>query len=134
MYCDSDIQPPEPLERIARETVTLGFEMSCDDRAGNLLRFLAGGTTVGRLLEIGTGTGVSTCWLLDGMDAQSELVSVDNDGTVQQVARRHLGNDPRVTFHTADALELIRDMDDQSVDLVFADAWPGKFECLDLAL
>ena len=59
---------------------------------------------------------------------------MDIDSTVQQIAQKHLGEDPRVTFYTSDALKLLQVIDDQSVDLLFADAWPGKFEGLDLAL
>ncbi len=128
------MRQPNQLEAICRETVSLGFDMSSDIKTGNLLRFLAGGALGGSILELGTGTGVSTCWLLDGMDEQAKLSSVYTDSTVQQIAQKHLGEDPRVTFHTSDALELLQVMDAQSVDLLFADAWPGKFEGLDLAL
>ncbi len=134
MFGDSGIRQPNRLDAICRETVSLGFDMSSDIKTGNLLRFLAGSVPGGRILELGTGTGVSTCWLLDGMDSQAKLSSVDIDSTVQQIAQKHLGEDPRVTFHTSDALELLQVMDAQSVDLLFADAWPGKFEGLDLAL
>ncbi len=134
MFSDSGIRQPNRLDAICRETVSLGFDMSCDIKAGNLLRFLAGSVPGGRILELGTGTGVSTCWLLDGMDSQAKLSSVDIDSTVQQIAQKHLGEDPRVTFHTSDALELLQVMGDRSVDLLFADAWPGKFEGLDLTL
>jgi tRNA A58 N-methylase Trm61 len=41
----------------------------------------------GRMLETGTGTGVGTCWLLDGMDATARLTTVDIDPTVQTIAR-----------------------------------------------
>ncbi len=131
---DSNIRQPDRLDAICEETAVLGFDASCDVQTGNLLRFLAGGVPGGRILELGTGTGVSTCWLLDGMDEQAELSSVDIDSAVQQIAQKHLGADSRVTFHTNDALELLHDIDGQSVDLLFADAWPGKFEGLDLAL
>jgi len=131
---DNNIQQPDRLDAICEETAVLGFDASCDVQVGNLLRFLAGGVPGGHILELGTGTGVSTCWLLDGMDEQAELISVDIDSAVQQIAQKHLGEDSRVTFHTNDALELLHDIDGQSVDLLFADAWPGKFEGLDLAL
>ena len=46
----------------------------------------------GRLIEIATGTGVGTCWLLDGMDAAATLTTVDTDPKVQAIARAHLGH------------------------------------------
>ena len=134
MFNDSDIRHPDQLDAISQETVSMGFDMSCDLQTGAFLRFLASGATGGNILELGTGTGVSTCWLLDGMDARCRLVSVDNDRSVQYIAEKYLGGDPRTTFWTGDALKLLQDIEDQSVDLLFADAWPGKFEGLDLAL
>ena len=50
----------------------------------------------GRILEIGTGTGVGTAWLLDGMNATSRIISVDIDPQLQAVAREFLGDDPRL--------------------------------------
>lgn len=134
MFCDPDIRRPDRLDGICKETASLGFGMSSDMRTGNLLRFMASGLPGGSILELGTGTGVSACWLLDGMDEQAKLVSVDIDSTAQQIAQKYLGEDPRVTFCTDDAIQLLETMDEQSVDLLFADAWPGKFQGLDLAL
>jgi hypothetical protein len=42
-----------------------------------------------------------------GMDAHSYLDSVESDGAVQTIARRHLGHDPRVSFHLVDGAEFI---------------------------
>ena len=86
------------------------------------------------MLELGTGTGVGTAWLLDGMDAQARLESVDTDLHVQEVARRHLGSDRRVTFQLVDGASFLAHSPPGSFDLVYADAWPGKFTHLDLAL
>ena len=47
------------------------------NQVGALLRLMASMKPGGRLLEIGTGTGVSTCWLLDGMDSTAKLTTVD---------------------------------------------------------
>jgi len=56
----------------------------------------------GRFLELGTGTGIATAWLLEGMDASSKLDSVDHDPAVQEIAKRNLGQDSRVTFHVVE--------------------------------
>jgi predicted O-methyltransferase YrrM len=68
------------------------------------------------------------------MDATARLDSVDNDANVLAVARRHLGGDPRVTFHLTDGAEFLSRCAPGQLDLVFADAWPGKFTHLDDAL
>ena len=98
------------------------------------MRVLAASKPGGRLLELGTGTGVGTAWLLAGMDSASRLDSVDNNADVVAVARRHLGRDPRVTFHIADGAEFLAQAPPGQFDVVYADAWPGKFSHLDEAL
>jgi predicted O-methyltransferase YrrM len=125
---------PPGLAPVRRETDRLQFSMASEPLVGALLRALAASKPGSRLLELGTGTGVATAWLLDGMDLDSTLVSVDMDGAVQQVARDALGQDPRLVLVQADALEYLRSQAPASFDLVFADAMPGKYEGLDEAL
>jgi len=125
---------PLAVEAILRETVDIGFSMASEPLTGSLLRTLAASRPAGQFLELGTGTGVATAWLLDGMDQASRLQSVDNDPTVVAIARRHLGSDPRVTFHLDDGAAFIERQTPGSYDFVFADAWPGKFSHLEQAL
>jgi predicted O-methyltransferase YrrM len=66
------------------------------------------------------------------MDSASRLVTVDIDAQVQAVARE-LCSDSRI-FELADGREFIRTQQHQSFDLVFADAWAGKYDGLDDAL
>jgi predicted O-methyltransferase YrrM len=68
------------------------------------------------------------------MDGESTLDTVDSDGDVVDVAQRHLGADRRVTFHVMDGAEFLRDTEPGQFDLIYADAWPGKFVHLDEAL
>ncbi len=68
------------------------------------------------------------------MDHASSLTSVDNDPRVQAVALECLGDDPRLQLINMNAIEFLGDQTPQSFDLVFADALPGKYEGLDLAL
>ncbi len=107
------------------------LRMASEDRTGALLRMLAASKPSGRLLELGTGTGVATAWLLEGMDAASTLVSVDTDPAAQAIARQHLGADGRLTLIIGDGAAFLRGQDPQSFDLVFADAMPGKYEALE---
>jgi predicted O-methyltransferase YrrM len=125
---------PVALEAIEQETRAIGFGMASEAKTGMMLRTLAASKPAGHLLELGTGTGVATAWLLAGMDAEARLESVDNDATFQDVAKRYLGADPRVTFHLADGGEYLDRHSAPSFDLVYADAWPGKFTHLDDAL
>ena len=81
---------PNILEAIVADTERLGFSMASEPKTGSLLRLLAASKPRARVLEIGTGTGISAAWLLEGMDDASTLVSVDNDAQCQEVARKHL--------------------------------------------
>src|SRR5215468_7423108 len=98
---------PAALEAIERETRQVGFTMGSEPRTGSLLRTLAATKPAGRILELGTGTGIGIAWLLAGMDAKSKLDSVDSDPRVLEIARRHHGHDARVTFHLADGAQFL---------------------------
>jgi predicted O-methyltransferase YrrM len=132
---EATFQPPPPrLEAILAETRQIGFQSWCWPQVGALLRVMASLKPGGRLLEIGTGTGVGTSWLLDGMDAAARLITVDVNSKVQAVARTHLGTDPRLTILCEDAADFIRREPPNSFDLIFADGGAGKHQLLDEAL
>jgi predicted O-methyltransferase YrrM len=128
------LQPPAALPAILDRSVALAFPMPSEPRTGAMLRVLAASKPGGRLLELGTGTGLSTAWLLEGMDRDATLVSVDIDPVPQSVAREILGTDPRLEIVTIDAATFLRRQAGASFDLIFADAMPGKYELLDAAL
>jgi predicted O-methyltransferase YrrM len=130
----SYLRPPSQLQSITERTNKLQFSMASKPLVGAMLRTLATSKRGGRFLELGTGTGIATAWLLEGMDARSTLISVDNDGGVQQVARDFLGGDKRLTLVKSGGLEFLRGLHPESFDLVFADAMPGKYDGLDDAL
>jgi predicted O-methyltransferase YrrM len=125
---------PESVQHILAETEALHFNMVSEPKVGALLAALAASKPGGRFLELGTGTGHGTAWLLSGMDSVSRLDSVDTDATFAAVAERHLGSDPRVSFHVMDGAEFIRQAPHGQYDFIYADAWPGKFTHLDEAL
>jgi predicted O-methyltransferase YrrM len=125
---------PTALRAIRGDTERIGFTMASESRTGSLLRSLAASKRRGRFLELGTGTGVGTAWLLAGMDEESRLDSVESDAEVLDIARRHLGHDPRVAFHLADAALFLSQPSRVQYDFIYADTWPGKFTHLDLAL
>jgi predicted O-methyltransferase YrrM len=125
------VQPPAALAGIEARTRAMGFEMASEPRTGALLRALAASKPGGRLLELGTGTGVATSWILAGMDGASTLTSVDFESDHQQVAQEFLGSDSRLTLVTEDGHEFLRRQPAESFDFVFADAMPGKYEGLE---
>jgi predicted O-methyltransferase YrrM len=126
--------PPKHLEAIIADTRAIGFQGWCWPQVGALLRVMASLKPGGRMLEIGTGTGVGTCWLLDGMDAAARLTTIDINPKVQAVARSHLGTDPRLTLLCEDAEAVLRREPPDTFDLIFADGVPGKHTLLDETL
>ncbi len=125
---------PPALAPIHQETLECGFDMASEPKTGALLKVLAASKPSGRLLELGTGTGLGTAWLLSGMDGNSHLDTVDSNPAVVAVAQRHLRADQRVTFHVMDAHDFIARKAPGMFDLIYADAWPGKFSHLEQAL
>jgi predicted O-methyltransferase YrrM len=125
---------PELLQAILSETTALGFTMASEPMTGAILAALAASKPGGRVLELGTGTGVGTAWLLSGMDGDARLDTVDVDERVTGIAQRHLSSDPRVAFHLADGAAFLSRSPKAHYDLIYADAWPGKFSHLDDAL
>ena len=125
---------PGILDAILADTQALGFQMASEPQTGSLLRTLAASKPHGKFLELGTGTGFGTASILAGMDAQARLDSVENDGAVLAVARRHLGRDPRLTFYHEDGADFLKRSQGRLYDFIYADTWPGKFTHLPEAL
>ncbi|XGV94684.1 MAG: O-methyltransferase [Leptolyngbya sp. BL-A-14] len=131
-----NLKIPSVIEKILSETTKIGFRMTSEPLTGSLLRTLAASKPAGNFLELGTGTGVSTAWLLSGMDAHSKLITIENDKEVFSIAQKYLGDDQRLSLYVEDAeifLTRIEKMA-QQLDLIFADTWAGKYVHLDAAL
>jgi predicted O-methyltransferase YrrM len=125
---------PKTLQSILQATAASGFPMASDVQTGSLLKTLAASKPAARFLELGTGTGLSTAWILAGMDPASTLVTVDNNEAVQSIAKRYLQEDPRVTFQLMDGGTFLESLAGQQFDFLFADTWPGKYTHLEQAL
>ena len=126
--------PPEEYPNIFEASKDIAFAMGSAPVVGSLLKTLVTSKPRGRFLEIGTGTGLATCWLTDGMDPKSQLISLDNDPKVLSIAQKTFQKDSRVAFHCTDAAQWLNNYKGAPFDLIFADAWPGKFSHLDQTL
>jgi predicted O-methyltransferase YrrM len=126
--------PPPIVKQLQSATRAVGFKLASEPLTGSLLRTLAASKPNSKFLEIGTGTGIGTAWLLAGMDKTSSLISVENDKKFIEVAQRFLSSDPRVTFRSEDAGKLIEALPPRRFDLIFADTWAGKYTHLNEAL
>ena len=133
MYIDDVHNLPIGFVEIQQRSEAIGFSMPSDLQTGALLQTLVATKHKATILEIGTGTGLATAWLLAGMNADSILLSIDNESTYQAIAEQVLGSDSRLNLVCTDAGDWL-ETQDQLFDLIFADAWPGKYANLDAAL
>jgi predicted O-methyltransferase YrrM len=121
---------PKSITAIDADGESIGFTMPSEPLVCSLLRVLAASKPAGNFLELGSGTGLSTAWILDGMDANSRLTTIDNEESLVQILRRHLGSDPRLTVVCGDGDEIVPSLAGKQFDFIFADAWPGKYRFL----
>jgi predicted O-methyltransferase YrrM len=125
---------PDSYFDIDKATKENGFTMPSDILTCSLLRTLAASKPASKFLELGTGTGLSTSWILDGMDSNSTLISFDNDETLLLIAQTFLGQDKRLNLIQCDGEEWIKTNLGQKFDYVFADTWHGKYLLLEEVL
>ena len=129
------IQPlPTAYHEINEATKASGFSMASDILTCSLLRTLAATKPVAKFLELGTGTGLSTSWILDGMDNDSTLVSVDNSADFLKIAQDFLGHDARLQLICSDGGQWVEQNKHQKFDYIFADTWHGKYLLLEEVL
>jgi predicted O-methyltransferase YrrM len=109
-----------------------GFELSCEPAVGRLLATLAAGLPPGsRVLELGTGAGVGTAWLVSGLLPRTDVTvtSVELDpGTSALAAQEDWPS--FVDLRVADALDFLQNAGG-GFDLIFADSPGGKSVGLD---
>ncbi|SFN36003.1 O-methyltransferase [Xenorhabdus japonica] len=119
---------------IAEKTKELGFDMASDHASGALIKLLVSSKPKGNILEIGTGTGTATAWMIEGLCPESTLTTIEQDEKLLNVAKEALGHDERVNFVLADGLEYLKKQPKQAIDLIFADTVPGKYHYLEETL
>ena len=92
---------------------------------GATLRFLAAAIDAKAVVEVGTGTGVSSIYLLRGMRPDSVLTSVDIEAEHQRLAKQAIAEEgvphTRARFIPGSALEVLPRLTDGAYDLVFCD-------------
>ena len=118
---------PVQYESIAEATKAIEFNMASDLQTGSLLKTLVASKPSGTILELGTGTGLATSWIIDGMDEGTRLITVENNELLIDIAKKAL-QDPRVEFVLADGYAWIQNYSGEKFDLIFADAMPGKYD------
>jgi predicted O-methyltransferase YrrM len=91
----------------------------------SLLTKLSGGKAV---VEVGTGAGVSSLWLLSGMSDDGVLTTIDIEPEHQRIAKEAFADGgigpSRTRLISGRAQEVLTRLADDSYDLVFIDADP----------
>ncbi len=136
MIDNTNLHEPAPLAALMQDTQRIGFGMASEPLVGALLRTLAAAKPGGRFLELGTGTGLSTAWLLQGMDGNATLLTVDNDPAALAVAKSHMGEDLRLKLVCEDGDAFVQRLfaTGERFDFIFADTWSGKYRLLNETL
>lgn len=121
------LDKPNIYDRILDKSNEIGFTMPSDIFIGTLLKTLITSKPKSNILELGTGIGLSLSWMIEGLDEASNLISVDNDPKLIEIVRDFFDHDPRVHLICEDGTSWIKNYKGNKFDLVFADAWPGKY-------
>lgn len=97
-----------------------------DEVTGATLRLLAAASGARHVVELGTGAGVSTLWLLRGLHPDGVLTSIDPEPEHQRLAKtglREAGTPSgRVRLIAGRALDVLPRLSDGAYDLVLCDA------------
>ncbi|MCC8242779.1 O-methyltransferase [Saccharothrix luteola] len=130
---DAVVVPEPPLAARARDIARrANLTLASTPETGAFLRTMAASKPGGRLLELGSQTGVGTGWMLDGMDEDATLTTIEQSPRIADACRKTFAGDPRVHVVTADATEWLETYDGPPFDLVFVDTTTAKFERRDL--
>ena len=127
-------QTPAILDAIDADAAAISFGQPSDDLTGAFLRTLIASKPAGKFLELGTGAGRATAWMLEGMTSDAHLISVESDEALIAIAQKHLGTDPRLQLIRSLGEEVIVKLPQGQFDLIFADTWPGKYNHLEETL
>ncbi|AYQ30887.1 O-methyltransferase [Runella sp. SP2] len=127
-------QKPAILDAIDADAAAISFGQPSDDLTGAFLRTLIASKPAGKFLELGTGAGRATGWMLEGMTSDAHLISVESDEALIAIAQKHLGADPRLQLIHSLGEEVIVKLPHGQFDLIFADTWPGKYNHLEETL
>lgn len=130
---DNNIVLPKWYPEIKADSKKISFSMPSDLQTGSFLRTLTSTKREGHILELGTGTGLSLTWIIEGMCKNSNLISIDNSSEYQNIAKNYI-KESNITFVCDDAEKWILNYTGLKFDLIFADAWPGKYLVLEETL
>lgn len=125
---------PKHYYEILEKSKKINFEMYSQEDLGLLLRFLTVSKKNPKVLELGTGTGLSLCWIIEALGKKGSVISIEKEQDYLKIAATFFGNDSRVQLIHQDAHLWIQENKGAQFDLIFADTWAGKFTDLEAVL
>lgn len=97
--------------------------------AGAALRMIAAMTQAKAIVEIGTGTGVTALWMLQGLRVDGQLTSIDVEGEHHRIAREVLATadvpQGRVRLISGRPAEILPRLQDAAYDVVLLNVEPA---------
>ena len=136
-FADAFVPEDEAIGSAREAADQFGIE-PVSPAVGAALALAAANGPASAIIEIGTGTGVSGLWLLQGAP-EALLTTIDEDLDLHQVARSMFlaaGHPARRTrLITGVAADVLPRMNEQAYDLVFIDAdWESVHDYVETAL
>lgn len=117
---------PAAVAAARRRAKSVGFKQSCENEVGRLLSTLAAAVRPnGSILEIGTGVGVGTAWLVAGLEGRHDvtLLTIESEERLAEVTSEWRWP-AFVRLQCADATQATLPTE---CDLIFVDAAPVKY-------
>lgn len=125
LYCEDFSQDNAALERLREIGNELGAH-PVSPGTGAILRVLAATKDARAVVEIGTGVGVSGLYLLEGMNPDGVLTTIDPEAEFHRAARATFRGSGiashRMRFITDRALDVLPRMAEDAYDMVVIDA------------
>lgn len=117
----------ELLYRLNRETniKVLQPRMLSGHLQGRILSMMSHMINPRFILEIGTYTGYSALCMAEGLQKEGKILSLEIDPEIAEFAIDYIARSPfaeQIEVKVGDAMEMIEQIDDSSIDLVFIDA------------
>ncbi|MDO5721460.1 MAG: O-methyltransferase [Actinomycetaceae bacterium] len=123
-YCEQFVEEGDVLTATRAQATELGCP-PVSPGTGAALRMLVASCGAKAVAEVGTGTGVSSLWLLAGMSEDAVLTTIDAESEYHRVARAAFKaagmRPPRTRLITGRALDVLPRMASRAYDMVFLD-------------